>query len=95
MLQTTIDNFYNKYRVSVAFEFSMASNDATLTMSLGYDMERTFYINNFFPTTEQEVINLLESIYRKWIKEVEDYCNEWNVDWTRLRWRRCYETLDR
>lgn len=92
MLQNTIDNFYKKYGVSVSFEFSMSSPDAKLTMYIGYDIERSFYINNFFPTTEEEVVNLLESIYRQWAKEIEAYVALYpNMDWTRLRWRRCYE----
>ena len=75
MLDATIKDFYNKTGVSVEITLSMSNPDAKLTMSLGDGLERYFYINNFLPTTDEEVMNLLTSILEQWIEDIKELFN--------------------
>ena len=71
MLQNIIDYFYNKYKINIAFELLMDnSNNAKLNINLD-KLGRTFYINNFFPITEEKVINIVESFYYMWLTEIK------------------------
>ena len=93
MLDAIIKDFYNKTGVSVEITLSMSDPDARLTMSLGDGLERYFYINNFLPTTDEELMNLLTSILDKWIEDIKEYCSKTGTDWTRLRWPKSYEEI--
>lgn len=95
MLDTTIKDFYNKTGVSVELTLSMSNPDARLTMSLGDGLERYFYINNFLPTTDEEVMNLLTSILEQWIEDIKEYCDKTGTDWTKLRWHRHLDTINK